>query len=101
MQRGSIHFTPTHWVILIGIIYYLITVSLVALTHEHDYYEIGSEHCSACFFSANHVGIEFHHAVHLTNLNTCTSIHIPNNFIFIPTILDNSVQSRAPPALSV
>ena len=100
LPKIRIRFTPTRWVIAIGIVYYLITVNLVAFAHDHEHADCCSEHCSACFFNANHVGIELN-AVEVTNLLTCISNHRPITLRFICTILDNSVQSRAPPAFPV
>lgn len=100
MRKVNIRFTPTRCVIAMGIVCYLITVNLVALTHEHDHDEFGSEHCSACFIITNHAGVQIH-SVDLTSLDASTSIHIPINFIFISAIRDSNVKSRAPPAFSV
>ena len=87
-----------------GISYCLMTISLVGLPHdhdhEHDHANHGSTDCSACFFSANHIGIESP-SVDINNLNTCISIDSPIVFSFIPTTLENSIQSRAPPRISV
>ena len=86
-----------------GISYCLMTISLVGLPHdhdhEHDHANHGSTDCSACFFSANYIGIESP-SVDITNFDTCISIDSPIVFSFIPTTLENSIQSRAPPAFS-
>ena len=86
-----------------GISYCLMAISLVGLPHDHDHdhdhTNHGSADCSACFFSANHVGIELP-AVDITNYNTYISIHPSFDSTFIFTILNKSVQSRAPPAFS-
>ncbi len=75
-------------------------ISLVGFTHEHDHSILSATDCSACIFSADHLGIEFP-AVDFTNLDTCILVHSPFDFTFISTTLTNSVQSRAPPAFSV
>ena len=89
---------------MMTISYCLMAVSLVGLPHdhdhEHDHANHGSADCSACFFSANHIGIESP-SVDINNLNTCISIDSPTVFSFIPTTLENSIQSRAPPRISV
>ncbi len=100
MQKVKIHFTPIRWGVLIGIVYYLITVNLVALVHDHEHVDVNSEHCSACFFNANHVGIELN-AVDVTNLAACISIQQPITVSFISAILDKGVRSRAPPTIPV
>ena len=93
-------FANFRWVIFTAIIYYLITVNLVALGHDHEQVDVNSEHCSACFFNANHVGIELT-PVDVTKLNTCISIHQPITVSFISTFLDKCVRSRAPPTVPV
>ena len=100
MQKVKIHFTPIRWVILIGIVYYLIAVNLVALAHDHEHVDVNSEHCSACFFNANHVGIELT-PVDVTKFDACISIHRPIALPFISTILDKCARSRAPPTIPV
>ena len=84
-----------------AISYCLMAISLVGLPHEHDHDHTshGSTDCSACFFSANHVGIEFD-PVDTPNVDTCISIHPPFDSTFIFTTLNKSIQSRAPPAFS-
>lgn len=103
MQSDQIHINPTSWIIAMGISSCLMAISLVGLPHDHDYEHDhtshGSTDCSACFFSANHVGIEFD-PVDLTNVDTCVSIHPPFYFIFISTTLNKSIQCRAPPVFS-
>ena len=100
MQNNRIYINLTGWVIAIGIFYSLMAISSVGLTHEHDHRILGSTDCSACFFSANHFGIELL-TVDVTNLDACISTHSSFDFTFISTILDDSVQSRAPPVFSV
>ena len=86
-----------------GISYCLMTISLVGLPHDHEHdhqhTSHGSTDCSACFFSANHVGIEFD-PVDTANVDTCISIHSLFDSTFISTTFNKSVQSRAPPAFS-
>ena len=100
MQSNRIYINPIGWVIAIGILYSLMAISLVGIAHEHDYTILGSTDCSACFFSAHHLGIELA-IVDVTNLNACISTHSSFDFTFISTILNDSVQSRAPPVFSV
>ena len=105
MQSDRIHIYPASWIIAMGISYCLMAISLVGLPHEHehdhehDHTNHCSTDCSACFFSANHVGIEFDQ-VDTANVDTCISIHPPFDSIFISTTLNKSTQSRAPPAFS-
>ena len=103
MQSDRIHINLASWIIAMGISYCLMAIGLVGLPHEHDHeYDHthhGSTDCSACVFSANHVGIEFD-SVDTTNVDTCISIHPPFYFAFIFTTPNNSIQSRAPPASS-
>ena len=103
MQSDRIHIYPASWIIAMGISYCLMAISLVGLPHEHDH-EHEHDHtnhcstdCSACFLSANHVGIEFDQ-VDTANVDTCISIHPPFDSTFISTTLNKSIQSRAPPA---
>jgi hypothetical protein len=108
LQNSRIHINPppwqTRWAIAIGIFYYLLTVNFVGLTHEHghehEHDAAGSEHCSACFFIANHIGIASH-AVDFTNLDTEPSIHSPFDLTFSTTKPVNNNLSRAPPTSSV
>ena len=105
MQSDRIHIYPTIWIIAMGISYCLMAISLVGLPHNHDHdHEHEHDHtnhcstdCSACFFSANHIGIEFDQ-VDTANVDTCISIHPPFDSTFISTTLNKSIQSRAPPA---
>ena len=101
MQSDRIHINPTSWIIAMGISYCLMAISLVGLPHDHEHdhehTSHGSTDCSACFFSANHVGIEFD-PVDIANVDTCVSIHPPFGSTFISTTLNKSIQSRAPPA---
>jgi hypothetical protein len=118
LQNSRIHTNPPRWAIAIGIFYYLLTVNLVGLTHEHEHehghqceHEHGhqhehehdpssSEHCSACFFIANHIGIAFH-VVDFTTFNTGLPISLPFELTFSSTKPANNIRSRAPPASSV
>ena len=105
MQSDRIHINPTIWIIAMAISYCLMAISLVGLSHEHghdhehDHANHCSTDCSACFFSANHVGIEFD-PVDTANADTCISIHPPFDSTFISTTLNKSIQSRAPPAFT-
>ncbi|MDE0187066.1 MAG: hypothetical protein OXP71_16615 [Candidatus Poribacteria bacterium] len=100
MQKIRIHPNSVAWAIAIGIVYYLITVNLISLAHDHEHVDCCSERCSACFFNANHVGIELT-PVDVTNLAACISIHQPITVSFISAILDKGVRSRAPPTIPV
>ena len=80
-----------------GISYYLMAIILIGFPHDHEHTNHSSTSCSACFFNANHVGIEFDH-VDTTNVDTWISIHPPFDSTFISTTLNKSIQSRAPPA---
>ena len=96
MRNIRIHIIATSWVIAMGIFYYFVTVNIVGFTHEHEHGISGSHDCSACFFSANHIGIA-PHAVDLSNLDSCTSIHSPFDPAFIAAAPVGNVRSRAPP----
>ena len=100
MRKIRIQPNSVAWVIAIGIVYYLITVNLISLAHDHEHVDCCSEHCSACFFNANHVGIELN-AVDVTKFDACISIHRPITLPFVSTILDKGVRSRAPPPFPV
>ena len=105
MQSDRIHINPTSWIIAMAISYCLMAIGLVGLPHdhdhdhEHDHANHCSTDCSACFFSANHVGIEFD-PVDTPNVDTCISIYPPFDSTFISTTLNKSIQCRAPPAFS-
>ncbi len=98
MPNNRIRINPTGWVI--GVFYALMAIGLVGVAHEHDHTILGSTDCSACFFNVSHVGVELD-VVEITNLDTCLLIPPPFGFTFISPILDNSIQSRAPPVFSV
>ncbi|MCE2394023.1 hypothetical protein J4G02_05445 [Candidatus Poribacteria bacterium] len=100
MQSNRIHINPTSWVIAIGIFYSLMAISAITIPHEHDHTIHGSTDCSACFLSANHIGIELP-TVDIANLDACISTDLPIDFTFISTILEGSIRSRAPPVFSV
>lgn len=100
LRKPKIQINRVAWVIAIGIVYYLITVNLVALTHDHEHVDCCSEHCSACFFNANHVGIELTR-VDVTKFDACISIHRSITLPFVSTILYKCVRSRAPPTFPV
>ena len=97
MRNNRIHITATSWVIAMAIFYYFVAANIVGFTHEHEHGSSGSHDCSACFFSANHLGIAFH-AVDLPNLDSCSSIHSPFDPAFLAAAPVNNVRSRAPPA---
>ena len=103
MQSDRVHINPTIWIIAMAISYCLMAISLVGLPDEHDHEHGHANHCStdcsACFFSANHVDIEFDQ-VDTANLDTYISIHPPFDSTFISTTLNKSIQSRAPPVFS-
>ena len=101
MQSDRIRINPTIWIIVMAISYCLMAISLVGLPHEHEHDHANqcSTDCSACFFSANHVGIEFN-PIDTANLDTRISIHPPFDSTFISTTLNKSIHSRAPPAFS-
>ena len=95
LRHNRIHINLTGWMIAMGIFCYLITLGLIEIAHEH---EVSDSHdCSACFFSANHLGIALQ-AVDLPNLDSCISIHHPFDPAFISTAVVGNVRSRAPPA---
>ena len=100
LRKNRINPNSVAWVIAIGIVYYLITVNLISLAHDHEHVDVNSEHCSACFFNANHVGIELT-PVDVTKFDACISIHRPIALPFISTILDKCARSRAPPTIPV
>ena len=97
MQSDRIHINPTSWIIAMGISYSLMAISLVGLPHDHDHEHTshGSTDCSACFFSANHVGIEID-PVDTANVDTCISIHPPFYFTFISTTLTHKYPMSGP-----
>ena len=105
MQSDRIRNYPTIWIIAMAISYCLMAISLVGLPHdhehdhEHDHANHCSTDCSACFFSANHVGIEFE-PIGTTNLDTCISIYPSFDSTSISTTLNKSIQSRAPPVFA-
>ena len=80
-----------------GICYYLITVVLVGIVHEHERCHSESHDCSSCFFIANHLGIALH-AENLPNRGSCTSVHSLFDLAFIFTAPLDNIRSRAPPA---
>ena len=97
-NRGNTHLTG--WGIAIVFFYSLMAISLVGLTHEHEHTTHCSTDCSACVFSANHVGIELPTA-DFTNIDPRISTYSPIDFIFISPTWASTVQSRAPPAFSI
>lgn len=115
-KRSHIDLTaePIRWAIAIGIFYYLLTVNLIGLAHEHDrchehdhgheheheHDASSSDHCSACFFIVNHIGVTSY-AVGFTDFNTDLSIYSPFDLTCSFTKLATNVRSRAPPMSSI
>ncbi len=98
MRNTQIDANPAGWVIAIGVFYILMAISLVSHTHDHDHDHgiIGVSDCSACFYTANHLGIELP-VFEFTNLNIHVSIYSPVDFIYISTTPISNIHSRAPP----
>ena len=99
MQNNRIRTITAGCVMAMGICYYLITVALVEIVHEHDCGHCHSEshECSTCFFIANHLGIALH-AESLPDHGFRTSNYTPFDPTFISTAIVSHVRSRAPPA---
>ena len=97
LGNNRIYINLTGCVIATGICYYLITVALAGIVHEHDHEHSESHDCSTCFFIANHLGVALH-AESLPNHGFRTSIHSPFDPTIISTAIVSNVRSRAPPA---
>ncbi|MDE0043738.1 MAG: hypothetical protein OXT74_16985 [Candidatus Poribacteria bacterium] len=101
MRNNRIYINLTGCVIATGICYYLITVALAGIVHdhehEHDHGHSKAHDCSICFFIANYFGIALH-TEGLPNHGFRTSIHSPFDPTFISTAIVGNVRSRAPPA---
>ena len=95
LRYNRIRTISTGCVIAMGVCYYLITVALAGIVHEHEHSE--AHDCSTCFFIANHLGIALH-AENLLNLGSYTSVHSPFDLAFIFTAPLDNIRSRAPPA---
>ena len=99
LRNNRVYINLTGCVIAMGICYYLITVAIAGIVHDHDdeHKHSASHDCSTCFFIANHLGIAYH-AESLFNHGLRTSIHSPFDPTFISTAIVSNVRSRAPPA---
>ena len=85
--------------ILIGLCCYVMLLSVTALTHDHSTHAHSEEHCTACFFISQHVGVE------LTPFALIFPFLFAATFpfyeaVFLPLRLPANTRSRAPPVFS-
>ena len=97
LSNNRIRTISTGCVIAMGVCYYLITVAVAGIVHEHERCDSESHDCSTCFFIANHLGIALH-AENPPNLGSFASVHSPYGLTFIVTAHLDNIRSRAPPA---
>ena len=97
MQNSRTRLNLPGWVIVVGLCYYVLVISLIGLTHEHDHDAFSHGICSACLFSANHLGIEIE-AVDLSYFEICISVQPPFDSIPHLRTPSDDVLSRAPPS---
>ena len=87
--------------ILISLCCYVVLLSVIALTHEHDHCEHAhsAETCAACFYNSQHVGEEMAFVAFTapflpsTTLPSCETVFLPFRFT-------TTAWSRAPPVFS-
>ena len=44
--------------IVIGLCFYVVTLSFTALAHDHSAHAYSEDTCTACFYNSQHVGVE-------------------------------------------
>lgn len=97
LPNNRIRTKSTGRVIAMGVCYYLITVAVAGIVHEHERCDSESHDCSTCFFIANHLGIALL-AGNLPNPGSFASVHSPFGLTLIFTAPIDNIRSRAPPA---
>ena len=85
--------------IVIGLCFYIATLSLTALAHDHSAHAHSDDACSACFYNSQHVGAEIKSTALIFPFRYSTTLPFYED-IFLPLKLPTNTRSRAPPVFS-
>ena len=86
--------------IVIGLCFYVATLSLIALAHDHSAHAHSEEDaCTACFYNSQHVGAEVESTGLIFPFPRSTTLPL-YEAVFLPLRLYTNTLSRAPPVFS-
>ncbi len=85
--------------IVIGLCFYIATLSLTALAHDHSAHAHSEDACTACFYNSQHVGTEIKSTVLIFPFHSSTTLSF-YEAVFLPLRLPTNTRSRAPPVFS-
>ena len=85
--------------IVIGLCFYVATLSLTALAHDHSAHAHSEDTCTACFYNSQHVGAEVESTVLIFPFPHSTTLPL-YEAVFLPLRLSTNTRSRAPPVFS-
>jgi hypothetical protein len=86
--------------IVIGLCFYIATLSLTALAHDQNAHAHSEDACTACFYNSQHVGTEIESTALIFPFRYGTTLPLYEVSVFLPLKLSTNTRSRAPPVFS-